>query len=527
MTTDLDDRRLSKADISAAMKLYYSKNYKAFVRDAWHILHPNEPFIDNWHIDAICEHLEAQTRGEIQRLIINIPPGSAKSMLVGVYWVPWVWLTNPSLQTVAMAANEALSLRDNQKARLVLDSPWYQSFNPITFPVANSAMKFINEHLGSRQAVPFTSVTGFRADSIIVDDALPAGKASSDAERNFVNEQFWTNVITRLNNPRKSTITIVQQRLHEDDLVGNILNSSQAHRWEKLILPMEKTNYHHVTKIGFSDPRQDGEALFPARWSDEDIDEFKARPYDWASQHQQDPAPTTDGLFSREKLEDAYYDTTSNDPKRQLPKDLNYYLASDHAPGGKAHNDYNVVLLLALDERKDIYVIDSFRKQCELNEALGITIDKDGKLKVASKGALAFAKSHRIMRWFAEADVAFKGQVGTLKDMMRATGVHAPLEMVSPHGRSKTDKTLALQGYVNLGRVHFRKGSGIFTDAVNEFAKFPVGKNDDIVDALAIFCRAIDEAHGAIAAPKSIVRPERDGYRSRSVTTDQRQRGFY
>ena len=519
MTSNIE---LSEADLITVAKYHYQHSFKSFVRDAWHIHHPNTPFIDNWHIGAICEHLEAQSRGEIQRLIINVPPGAMKSLTAGVYWEPWEWLTNPSIQVVAMAANEALSIRDNQRARWLIDSPWYQRMNPIKLKSdANSSGKYYNEDMGFRWAIPFTSITGFRADRVVIDDAISASNAASDTERHKVNEAFWTNVITRLNDPKRSTLTIIQQRLHEDDLVGNILASDQAHRWEKLILPMERTTTYYTTKIGFSDPREVGELLFPDRWEDEDIAEFKSRPYDWASQHQQDPVPTKDGLFRKEWIDDNLYD------EADLPKDLLYYLVSDHAVSDGSKNDYNVVLLIGLNSDKDIFVIDHFRDQCILRDAMGIMTDDSGKLKVAAKGALAFARRKPIVRWFAEGDNNFKGIKGLVEDAKRATGTHAPIELVSPHGKNKAAKSAALQSYMSLGKVHFRRGSRLYADALQEFVRFPVGKHDDIVDSLAIFCRVIDEAHPAIIAPVGIKGEKPDGYQSRSKPKPDRQAGFY
>jgi phage terminase large subunit-like protein len=514
---------VNNADALEVIRYHYAKSYRTFVRDAWKIHHPTVTMISNWHIDAICDHLEAQSRGDIQRLIINVPPGSMKSLLAGVYWSAWEWLTNPSIQVVAMAANEALSIRDNQKARWLIESPWYQTFANIKLKSdANAASKYVNDSMGFRWAIPITSITGFRADRIMIDDPISASNATSDAKRNEVNEIFWTNVITRLNDPKLSTCTLIQQRLHEDDLVGNILANTPAGRWETLILPMERTSFHHVTRIGFSDPRTEGELLFPTRWADEDIEEFKSRPYDWASQHQQDPVPTTDGLFKREWIDDNLYE------RKDLPKDLHYYLATDHAVDVEDKNDFNVCLVLGIDHRKHVYVIDSFRERCELKVAMGIKTDADGKLQVANKGALSFARKYEILRWFAESDNHFKGIKGLVEDAKLATKTHAPIELVSPHGKSKVLRSNALQTYCSLGRVHFEKGSRIHADAIQEFIKFPVGKHDDIVDTLSLFCRVINEAHPAILAPVGVRGEVMDGYQRRAKrSSDPRQKGLY
>ena len=67
----------------------------AFVREAWPVVEPGTPFVGNWHIDAISDHLEAITRGELRRLIVNIPPRHMKSLAVTVFWPCWEWLSRP------------------------------------------------------------------------------------------------------------------------------------------------------------------------------------------------------------------------------------------------------------------------------------------------------------------------------------------------------------------------------------------------------------------------------------------------
>ena len=57
-----------------------------FVRQAWHLLEPQTAFVDGMHLHAICDHLQAVTEGRIRHLIINVPPGHAKSLLTAVFW---------------------------------------------------------------------------------------------------------------------------------------------------------------------------------------------------------------------------------------------------------------------------------------------------------------------------------------------------------------------------------------------------------------------------------------------------------
>src|SRR5215210_3986617 len=95
----------------------------AFVRAAWPIVEPGTPFVGNWHIDAICAHLEAITRGELSRLIVNIPPRHMKSLAVTVFWPCWEWLTRPETRWLFASYAQALSTRDSLKCRRLLERP--------------------------------------------------------------------------------------------------------------------------------------------------------------------------------------------------------------------------------------------------------------------------------------------------------------------------------------------------------------------------------------------------------------------
>ena len=71
------------------------RSLREFVRQAWPIVEPSTPFVPGWHIDAIIEHLEAVTAGQIRNLLINVPPRHMKSLLVSVFWPAWEWIRFP------------------------------------------------------------------------------------------------------------------------------------------------------------------------------------------------------------------------------------------------------------------------------------------------------------------------------------------------------------------------------------------------------------------------------------------------
>src|ERR1051325_1923232 len=114
------------------------KSFADFVRLGWPVIEPAYPYIHNWHIEAIAAHLEAVTRGQIRKLLINIPPGHAKSLLVSVLWPAWVWLQpdakpqpdqprkGPTWRAIFASYSGDLSLRDSIKCRMLIESQWYQ-----------------------------------------------------------------------------------------------------------------------------------------------------------------------------------------------------------------------------------------------------------------------------------------------------------------------------------------------------------------------------------------------------------------
>ncbi|WMT90138.1 phage terminase large subunit [Pelagibacterium sp. H642] len=290
------DRDIEKAGVSLS----------SFTKAAWHVLEPGQPYKHGWHIDAISEHLEAITAGEITRLLINVPPGTMKSLSVGVMWPAWEWgpKGRPHTRYLGTSHSHPLAIRDNLKMRRLVASDWYQERwggSVRLMHDQNAKLKFENDATGFREAMAFTSLTGSRGDRVLIDDPLSVDAASSDTQREAVNETFREAVPTRLNNPDRSAIVVVMQRLHENDVSGLIL--SKDFGYEHLMLPMEfEPERKCYTSIGFEDPRtEDGELLFPARFPREVVERDKKvmGSYATAGQFQQRPAPREGGMFKR------------------------------------------------------------------------------------------------------------------------------------------------------------------------------------------------------------------------------------
>jgi predicted phage terminase large subunit-like protein len=274
-----------------------------FVREAWHVLEPRATYHHNWHIDAICAHLEAVTAGRINRLLINVPPGSMKSLLVSVLWQAWEWgpMGMRSLRYLTTAYNDTPVKRDTRKTRDLILSEWYQSLWPEVELTRTAEMSFANRGTGTREGVAFGSLTSQRGDRLILDDPHSSEKAESAVERANTTRKFREGAQDRINDLEKSAIVVIMQRLHEDDVSGTILKLGMD--YTHLMLPMEfEIDRASATSIGFSDPRSsDGDLLDPHRFPREAIESLKIgmTSYAYAGQYQQRPAPREGGMFKR------------------------------------------------------------------------------------------------------------------------------------------------------------------------------------------------------------------------------------
>ena len=280
-----------------------AQSFAGFVRAAWHVLEPVSPLKWGWSLDAICDHLEAVTAGEVKRLLINVPPGCMKSLLVGVLWPAWEWgpKGRPGTRYIGTAHKQDLAVRDNLKCRRLIQSDWYQQRWPLKLTGdQNAKTKFENDYTGFREAMAFTSMTGSRGDRVILDDPLSVDHANSDADLRAAELTFTEALPTRVNND-ESAIVVIMQRLHEKDTSGIIMKRELG--YVHLCLPMRFEHERRcATRIGFVDPRtHDGELLFPERFPEATVVDLEKTlgSYAAAGQLQQRPAPREGGMFKR------------------------------------------------------------------------------------------------------------------------------------------------------------------------------------------------------------------------------------
>lgn len=153
---------LERLEIAHLLKLVDIKELKLidFVREFWVAVEPSTPFVEGWHINAICEHLEAVSSGQIRNLVINMPPRHAKSLLVSVFWQVWEWVKAPHTKWIYARYGQSLSTRDSLKCRRLIQHPKFQKKYGYRFKLTgdqSTKTRFDNNKTGYRIA---TSVSG-------------------------------------------------------------------------------------------------------------------------------------------------------------------------------------------------------------------------------------------------------------------------------------------------------------------------------------------------------------------------------
>jgi predicted phage terminase large subunit-like protein len=283
-----------------------SHDLPAFIRQAWPIVEPSTPYMHNWHIDLMCEYLDAVRLGEITRLIINVPPRYMKSNTVSVFWPCWEWTQHPELRYLFCSYAANLSTKHSLDRRRILESAWYQKLWPHVVITTDQNLK--TEYENTARGVMFSTsvggvVTGKGGNRIVIDDPLDPRRAYSDANRNSANTFFDMSLTTRLNDKRRDAIVLVMQRVHDEDLTGHILSRTEE-SWTVCKVPATEERDTVVTfpRSGREIMRKAGEPLWPEREGLAQLAQMKIdlASHGYAAQYQQDPAPPEGAMIKSE-----------------------------------------------------------------------------------------------------------------------------------------------------------------------------------------------------------------------------------
>ncbi len=436
------------------------RSFHKFIVAAWPVLEPGTQFKDNWHIGAIAEHLEAVARGELTRLIINMPPRFAKSTLVSVLWPAWIWANDPTRRFLSASYAKDLATRDSVNSRRLMESEWYQKRYSRRFAFTsdqNVKTRYENDKRGYRVSTSVDAgATGEGGDFLLIDDPLNAREAVSPTVRETAIRWWQQTMSTRYNDPKTGAAVLVMQRLAEDDLTGFLLKEGG---WEHLCFPMRYEPERTITtSLGFVDPRTaEGELLFEDRFDEAATVRLERElgSMGTAGQLQQRPAPKEGAIFKYAMWQ--FYHV--------LPEFDAVIISVDCA--FKDHKSSDFVAIQVWGARgTHNYLIKRVRKQLSFTNTVSTLVEVVSQYP-AYQAVLIEDKANG------------PAVIDTLRG--RVSGIIA----VNPEG-GKTARAQACApdqeaGCIWLPHESIEPGVNIF---LAEVTSFPAGRTDDEVDAM-------------------------------------------
>lgn len=464
---------LKDANRAAAIlnKLTSEDSLINFSEVVWGIIEPGRPFVRGWAIEAICEHLEAVSRGQIRKLLINVPPGLMKSLSTNVLWPAWEWgpRNRPDLRYIGASYSQDLTIRDNRRCRQIIESPLYQALWGDRFNLVadqNAKVRYDTDQRGFKIATSIGGLgTGERGDRFIIDDPHNVKTAESDTKLEEVAQWFTEVVPTRVNDIDLSAFIVIMQRVHERDVSGLILANDLG--YEHLELPMEyEPSRKCYTSIGFEDPRtEEGELLFPERFGRKGITDLKKILSSWGGQYavsgqlQQRPTPRGGGMFKVDK-EEVMRRAVEVAPKGGRP-----VRGWDIAGSTRKKSPFTASVRMKIVQ-DTIYIEHVTRERKEIEEAEQHIVD------TATEDRLA-----------VDQDLPQDpGQSGKSQKRALAKRLAGLSFSFSPETGSKEDRAIPFASQWNAGNVVLVKGA--WNDAyLAELAVFPRGEFKDQVDA--------------------------------------------
>lgn len=418
------------------------------------------------HHQLIIDKLEAVERGEIKRLMLFLPPGSAKSTYASILFPAWYMGKNAAKSLIGASHSGELAERFGRRVRNIVTQQEFSNVFDATISADSAAAgRWETTALSEYYAVGVGgSVTGRRADLGIIDDPVKSREeADSETQRNKVWEWYKADFYTRLK--PNASIILIMTRWHDDDLAGRLLADANqgGEQWDILSIPMEAEN---------NDPleRDEGELLWPEWFTQDMVQQAKRDARNWLALYQQKPRPDTGGEFMKDWVQ--YY--------RTKPTKGNKYILVDPASEKKKTSDYTAIFVLLLGADNNIYVIDMIRDRLNLTERADLLF----KLH----------KEHNPL------DVAYEKygmqtDIEHIKDRQERENYRFHIREVGG-AQPKNDRIRRMIPLFEAKRIylpetlHKTQHNGELRNLVDDFIEqeylaFPVGKHDDMMDCLS------------------------------------------
>jgi predicted phage terminase large subunit-like protein len=447
------------------MLAHATRSFAEFVRQAWHLVEQTRRLQWNWHFDVLCEYLEAMAAdGDMTRLIINMPPRFGKSLLASVLWPAWVWARQPSLRWVFASYSSGLSAPLSAARRGVLTSSWYQDRWAVRLASdQNEKTEFANTSGGRMIATSVGgTITGKGGDFLIIDDLQSPEMSESEAERTKVLRFFDETLSSRLDDKRRGRIVVIQQRTHQSDLTGHLLEQGG---WVQLSLPAE---FERRTVISLpvtkgETIKNEGDLLWPESVGRAELDAQKRQlgSYAYACQYLQNPIARGGNLFKED-----WFGTFHEVPKFDL-----LVQSWDCAFKTGKENDYSACVTIGfIVERREVstaapgyYLVDAWRGKIEFVEL--------------KRKAIELNREWRPSAVLVE-DTA-SGQ-SLLQELRSNTAI--PIKGVKPDS-DKYTRASSVTPAIEGGQFWLLEGAAWSGAYRAELTAFPGGAHDDFVDA--------------------------------------------
>ncbi len=473
------------------------RSLRDFIRESWPIIEPVTPYIDNWHIHAMCDYLEAVTLGQIKRLIINVPPRYMKSIAVTIMWPVWEWIEHPGTRWMFASYNGDLSRDHSVSRRTIIQSDWYRANWGSRFELTgdqNVKTEYRNTQQGVMLATSMGGTAiGKGANRIVVDDPHNPQQIESEQILQSQVRFFDQSLYTRLNNKKKDAIVVVMQRLHQNDLCGHLLDDEkdEADKYEHLCLEAEcETRRTISTPSGKVFDRKPGELLWLEREGPKEIAGAKKRlgTYGYAGQYQQRPSPAGGGKFKSEwiryyRVVGEFYQLIDREGNTKAVRIANcdrfatMDVAGTKKKKQKSHKpDYTVIGVWDLTPCHNMVKVDHYRGQIETPQ-------------VADKG-IEMMRKHDLPWIGVERDGIGLGVVQTMRS--RGVTVRAIKAKGSKEARSQTAEIR-----MEAGMIYFPVGAPWLFDLESELTTFPNAEHDDQVDELSYAALHVQRVRGA------------------------------
>jgi predicted phage terminase large subunit-like protein len=439
------------------------------------------------HTVALCDHLEAVERGEIDRLIVMMPPRHGKTMHVSQALPAWVLGRNPRAQIILASYGAELAEGNSRKARSYMRSDRWP-FECRVSEESRAQNRWQTDAGGILIATGCEGgLTGYGADRLIIDDPI---RDRADAESEAMRERLWQwySDVARTRLMPNGRIILCQTRWHDDDLAGRILNSGDAKRWTVLSFPAIAGENDALGRLH-------GEALWPERFPVDALprvpDEMSSSSF--ASLYQQNPVPAGGNIFKPDWFEHHYGEIPKwcfeeRDTREPVPgiagalmaryeviqKPVIVIQAVDSAWKTGLANDRSCVVTLVSD-LNDTYVKDVWFGRLQFPDLRRKLVD-------------LFSEHGPRSLYVEEAASGF----ALVQDLRASTGI--PIIGITPGRESKEARAESVTGFFEAGRVKFPRNAPWMGELLNEFLRFPFGRHDDIVDAVCLGVRMVQEA---------------------------------